>query len=189
MIAEEKALEIIAKHRGDCVLVMSYVATAWPESMEGQLVLPFIGCMGKVSSFGLGLALARPDKKVVVLDGDGSLLMNLGSLVTIANMAPSNLVHFVLENEVYETTGGQPVPMAGKLNFAGFAKAAGYPKVYEIDHADKFNAQIDNILSETGPTFVWLKVTKGGKRLPIVRFLDAALAEFTANLEKSLPQA
>ena len=188
MIPEIKALETIAKSRGDSVVILSYLAPAWPKGVEGELDLPFIGCMGKISSFGLGLALARPDKKVVVLDGDGSLLMNLGSLVTIANIAPPNLVHFVLENEVYETTGGQPVPGAGRISFAGFARAAGFPQVYEFDHIDEFNKHVEIILSCVGPTFVCLKVTKGGKRLPVIDLLHTALPGFKAGLEKTLPK-
>ena len=69
--------------------------------------------MGKASSIGLGIALARPDKKVLVIDGDGSLLMNLGSLVTVANMSPKNLVHFVYQNGTYGVSGGQPIPGSG----------------------------------------------------------------------------
>ena len=68
-----------------------------------------------------------------MLDGDGSLLMNLGSLVTIANMAPPNLVHFVFENEIYRTSGGQPIPGVGKISFTGFAKAAGYANVHDFE--------------------------------------------------------
>ena len=66
--------------------------------------------MGKASSVGLGVALARPDVRVLVLDGDGSLLMNLGSLVTIASQAPKNLVHVVFDGATYDTSGAQPTP-------------------------------------------------------------------------------
>ena len=186
---ELEALETIANYRGDCIFILSYVDTAWPKGTTGQLELPFVGCMGKISSFALGLAIARPDKKMVVLDGDGSLLMNLGSLVTIAHMAPPNLVHFVLENDVYETTGGHPIPGAGRISFAGFAKAAGFPSVYEFDEIDEFQKRAKSILSDAGPTFVCLKVTKGGKRRPITRELLTSLPQFKVDLEKSLPQA
>ena len=83
-------------------------------SSNKDLDLPIFGAMGKASSVALGLALARPDKRIVVLDGDGGLLMNLGSLVTIADQEPDNLVHFVFEDGMYFTTGGQPVPGAGQ---------------------------------------------------------------------------
>ena len=83
--------------------------------------------MGKASSFGLGVALARPDIKVVVLDGDGSLLMNLGALVTIAALAPKNLLHVVLQGSTYDTSGGQPTPGQGILDWATVAKGGGRP--------------------------------------------------------------
>ena len=70
------------------------------------------GAMGKTSSFALGLSLAQPNTKIIVYDGDGSLLMNLGTLVTIGNKAPKNLYHFLIDNGVYATTGGQDVPEA-----------------------------------------------------------------------------
>jgi phosphonopyruvate decarboxylase len=114
--------------------------------------------MSKASSFGLGLALARPDRKMVVLDGDGGLLMNLGSLVTIANMAPANLVHFVFENGVYRTSGGQPIPGKLKVDFAAMAKDAGFEKVYTFSNGEDFSSNVKQILHEKGPTFVYLKV-------------------------------
>ena len=189
MIPETEALEIVAKHGQDCIIIPTFVATAWPESPSNQLELPFIGCMSKGSSFALGLALARPDKKIVLLDGDGSLLMNLGTLVTITHMAPPNLVYFVIENSVYQTTGGQLIPGAEKISFSGFARAAGFANVYEFDESSEFQKQIEGILSLAGPTFVSLKVTRDGKRRPITRLLHMALPQFKAELAKSLPQA
>jgi thiamine pyrophosphate-dependent acetolactate synthase large subunit-like protein len=81
------------------------------------------GSMGVASSIGLGLALARPDRRVIVLDGDGSLLMNLGSLATIGLLQPANLAVVVMDNEEYATTGGQPTPTAYGADFAAAARA------------------------------------------------------------------
>ena len=124
MIDDIEAFKVISEHRGDAVVVATMTANfAWPGvSTNPGLDLMFSGTMGKASSMGLGLALARPDKKVIVLDGDGSLLMNLGALVTIADMAPRNFIHFVFENNVYRTSGGQPIPNAEKTSFTGFAR-------------------------------------------------------------------
>lgn len=188
MISELEALETIAEYRRDYVFLLSYVDTAWTKITTGQLELPFVGCMGKISSFGLGLAIARPDKKFVVLDGDGSLLMNLGSLVTIAHMAPPNLLYFVLENDVYETTGGHPIPGAGKISLAGFAEDAGFPHVYEFSRIDEFQKHVKFIFSNADLTFVCLKITQGGKRRPITRNLITDLPRFKEDLEKSLPK-
>ena len=125
MIDGLEAQNVISRYRGDAVVVTTMSTNfEWPQvSTNPDLDLMFSGAMGKASSVGLGVALARPDKKVIVLDGDGSLLMNLGSLVTIANMAPPNPVHFVFENEVYRTTGGQLIPGAVKSSFTGLAAA------------------------------------------------------------------
>jgi len=98
---------------------------------------------------------------VIVLDGDGSLLMNLGSLVTIAEVAPRNLVHFVCENGTYEANGGHPIPGAGRISFAGFARAAGYRTVHEFSELAAFGERIGAVLKEEGPVFVVLKVVAG----------------------------
>src|SRR5437763_9875508 len=86
--------------------------------------LDIVGCMGAASTIGLGIALAQPARKVIVVDGDGSLLMQLGSLVTIAGAAPENLYHFVFENGVYETSGAQPLPAEGRFDFVDLARGA-----------------------------------------------------------------
>jgi phosphonopyruvate decarboxylase len=117
--------------------------------------------MGQASSHALGLALGMPGHKVLVLDGDGSLLMNLPSLVTIANAAPKNLVHFVSENGTYEANGGHPIPGQDKVSFAGLARAAGYAHVFEFDGLNHFAAELPTVLSLEGPVFVTLKVVPG----------------------------
>jgi thiamine pyrophosphate-dependent acetolactate synthase large subunit-like protein len=111
-----EAQRVISGHRNGAVVIATYTTNReWPRvSTNPSLDLLFSGGMGKASSLGLGLALARPDLKIVVLDGDGGLLTNLGSMVTIAHMAPPNLIHFVFENGVYRTTGGQPIPGTGQ---------------------------------------------------------------------------
>jgi len=116
------------------------------------------GSMGQISSMGLGLALARPDLKVIVLDGDGSLLMNLGSLATIARKRPPNLVHIVWDDEVYETTGGQPTHTAAGTDLAGIAKAGGIPKAMTIRDEEGFGVAVDQALAQPGPWFIAVKV-------------------------------
>src|SRR5438874_6461618 len=109
------ALKVLSRARTDEIVVLSESNRQdWPPlSTRPELDIPITGSMGKASSFGLGLALARPDINVWVLDTDGALLMNLGSLVTIAKAKPANLLHVVYDNEAYDTTGGQPTPGAG----------------------------------------------------------------------------
>ena len=108
MIKMHDALRLIeARREGGIVLAAMTAEWGWQDvSRLKALDLPDPQPMGKASSVGLGLSLARPDKKVIVIDGDGSLLMNLGTLVTIADQAPGNLYHVVLDNGVYAITGG-----------------------------------------------------------------------------------
>ena len=104
--------------------------------------------------------------RVVVFDGDGSLLMNLGSLVTIANQAPKNYVHCLCENGCYETNGSVPIPRAGQIRFAELAKGAGYRKTYEISELAEWERLLPQILKEEGPLFVDLKVEAGDEAYP-----------------------
>jgi sulfopyruvate decarboxylase subunit beta len=185
MIDVRKALAAIAKHRGDAIMVTTQMAgREWGNyTTNPKLDLFMVGCMGKASSTALGIALAKPERRVVVIDGDGSILMNLGSLVTIANQKP-NLVHFVFENGIYETTGGQPVPGEGTFDLARMASGAGYAHMYDLEDEEGLEPQIAEAMATSGPTFVRLRVTEVGGRGPAlprpregVRILMAALAE------------
>ena len=121
----QAALQVLAKMRTDEIVVLSESTRQdWPPiSKRPDLDIAILGSMSKGSSFGLGVALARPDQKVWVLDTDGALLMNLGSLVTIAKAKPANLLHVVYDNGAYDTTGGQPTPGAGIVDFQAIALA------------------------------------------------------------------
>src|SRR5262245_50180506 len=102
MMKREACFRALARHITDQVVVATYSsAVEWNEIAPRVLNYFSMGAMGLASSHGLGLALGRPDKRIVVLDGDGSLLMNLGSLVTMGAVAPKNLVHFVCNNGCY----------------------------------------------------------------------------------------
>jgi phosphonopyruvate decarboxylase len=162
MMDSFEAEKVISRHRHNAIVVAAThtASREWPQlSSDPDLDIASLPqVMGKSSSYGLGLALAIPTKKIIVLDADGALLMNLGSLVTIANKAPNNLIHFVMENGVYRTTGGQPIPGTGKLSFRGLAKEAGYHHVYEFDKLDDLENSMETIMDEAGPTLVCLKV-------------------------------
>lgn len=160
MIDGMRAIEIIGRHRTDEVVVTTMSsARAWPGvSRRPELDIPLVGCMGKASSLGLGIALARPERRVIVLDGDGSLLMNLGSLVTIAGMTPRNLVHVVLEGYTYDTSGGQPTPGEGRADLAGLAGAAGYRTARTFAEEGELGAELPGLLRGDGPTFICVRV-------------------------------
>lgn len=116
------------------------------------------GSMGLASSIGLGLALARADRRVVVVDGDGSLLMNLGSLATIGWVGPENLVLIVWDNQEYGTTGGQQTATAHGADLEGAARALGIARTSTTRSEDELRSAIRSALNEPGPTVIVAKV-------------------------------
>ncbi len=120
-----EATKIVVELAHDAVIVASLGHPAYDLFAAGDRPRNFYtwGSMGLASSIGLGVALARPDVRVIVLDGDGSLLMNLGSLATIGLLRPENLLVIVMDNEEYATTGGQPTPTAHGADLAAAARA------------------------------------------------------------------
>ena len=162
MMRRDECFRKLAEHRGDAIVVPAYTsAFEWLAIDPSPLNFVAIGAMGQASSHALGLAIGLPDRKIVVLDGDGSLLMNLGSLVTVAEAAPDNLVHFVVENGTYEANGSHPIPGQGRVDFAGFARDAGYPEVHSFDGLNRFSAMLPELLAAKGPVFGCLKVEPG----------------------------
>ena len=163
MMKRDECFRVLARHITDEAVVATYSsAVDWVGIAPRVLNYTSIGAMGLDSSHGLGLALGRPDKRVVVLQGDGSLLMNLGSLVTIGAAAAPNLYHFVCENGTYEANGGHPIPGRGRVDFAGFARSAGYRAVHEFSDVKIFEQQVGALLAEPGPVFADLKITSSG---------------------------
>jgi sulfopyruvate decarboxylase subunit beta len=171
MIRNNDMMEVLSQHRGDAVVMSTMTATRpWTAASSVEMLdVPLGGAMGKTSSVALGLALAQPDRKIIVLDGDGSLEMNLGTLTTIAGKAPRNLYHFVMENGVYAVTGGQPIPAKDRVSFAQMAKGAGYVSAYEFDDLEDFALKIGDILAEDGPVFVTIKSEPEIQNEPIGR--------------------
>lgn len=164
MMPRDLCFKALAAVRGDAIVVSRYSAAfEWGAIAPSPLNYFGVGAMGQCSSFALGFALAMPEHKIIVLDGDGSLLMNLGSLVTIASTAPKNLVHFVCENGVYEVNGGHPIPGRGRVSFAQIARGAGYAHVFEFDDLQAFTAQIPTVLTLAGPVFGTLKLAAAGE--------------------------
>jgi len=162
MMRRDECFRKIAELRGDAIVVSTYSsAFEWRKISPSSLNYFSVGAMGQASSHALGLAIGLPDHKVIVLDGDGSLLMNLGGLVTMAEAAPKNIVHFVAENGCYEANGSHPIPGQNRIDFAGLACAAGYAEVFEFDGLNRFAAELPEVLSTPGPVFVTLKIVAG----------------------------
>ena len=158
MMKRDQCFRVLARHVADAIVVASYSsAVEWLEQGERTLNYFCVGAMGLDSSHALGLALGRPDRRVVCLQGDGSLLMNLGCLVTIAAAAPRNLFHMVVQNGTYEANGGHPIPHAG-VDFAAMAQAAGYARVHDFRDLAGFAQQAAHVVGEDGPVFATLRV-------------------------------
>ena len=154
----EDVLRAIAEVRGDAICVPTMTASpAWRDIAPGDLSIGCVGFMGGASSMGLGLALAQPNRRVVVFDGDGSLLMQLGSLATAAGSGARNFVHLLFKNGVYHTSGAQGVPGGEGVDFVMMAKGAGYRNAYAIGDFAEFKRRVKRIVhEEEGPLFVEL---------------------------------
>jgi thiamine pyrophosphate-dependent acetolactate synthase large subunit-like protein len=159
-MTHQQALEVLAAHRGiERIVITTMGSTAiWPKLSDSPLDFAYIpSAMSQGPALGLGLALARPERGVVVVSGDGSLLMNLGCLVTIAQHLVQLFV-IVIDNGIYEVTGGQTHAGAGHVDYAAIARAAGIPRVYHFDQLETWRAASAEALSGLGPVFISLKV-------------------------------
>jgi sulfopyruvate decarboxylase subunit beta len=172
MINNDDAVKLLDSKRGDAVIIATMNANNVNFGLSNlstnpKLDFPVSGAMGKASSVGLGLALAQPERKVMVWDGDGSLLMNLGTMVTMSNKTPGNLVHILFDNGVYAVTGGQPVPGSDRVDWEGLGKAAGYAATFAFDNLEDLTNGIDEVLSTLGPVFVHLTVKPEIENTPV----------------------
>jgi sulfopyruvate decarboxylase subunit beta len=143
-----------------------------------------IGSMGLASSIGLGIALARPDRRVVVLDGDGNVLMNLGTLATIAATAPSNLLHVCFDNSAHASTGAQPT-ISDRVALEEMARVAGYRWAGRVDSPEALDAAVPGFLARRGPAFLLVRIVLGPAGAPGPR-IPWTPPEMTARLRRAL---
>jgi thiamine pyrophosphate-dependent acetolactate synthase large subunit-like protein len=164
-----EVLSVLRAARGETDIIVTSMGSAREWMALGDLhPLDFVfvpSSMGQAPSLGLGLALACPDRRVVALNGDGSMLMNLGALVTITAERPENLVIVVCDNGVYEVTGAQPTPGApagraggDRADFVALARASGFESVFRFSELAAWRAGIRAVLTAAGPVFVLLEV-------------------------------
>lgn len=158
-MSHREALEVVARHRRDCIVVTTMSSVGiWPELSDTALDFAYMpSAMGQGPGIGLGLALARPGRGVIVLNGDGCMLMNLGSLVTLA-ANPALVYLLILENALYEVTGGQTMAGAGRTDFALLARGAGIERVYRFDSLQAWSDGAAEALSGPGPVAIQLSV-------------------------------
>ena len=173
------AVATVRAARADTDIVISSMGTAREWMALGPLhPLDFVyvpSAMGHAAALGLGLALAQPARRVIALMGDGSLLMNLGSLATIAAERPPNLVVIVFDNGVYEVTGAQPTPATvgvdeSRVDYVAVARACGIRSVHAFSDSMEWSSGITGVLEAQGPTVVVLGVASvpgvGGPKSP-----------------------
>ncbi len=169
MMDTAELLKIFQRHRGDAIVVPGRGGRHWVNISDKPDLDAPLGdpAMGGHASFALGLAMALPKRRVVLFDSEGDIMMGMGTLATIAEQKPANFYHFMLDNECYATTGGQPVPNAKAVKYDALAKSAGYPDAYAFDNIETFETNIERILSKPGPVFVALKVKPEINNTPI----------------------
>jgi thiamine pyrophosphate-dependent acetolactate synthase large subunit-like protein len=157
MIKRSEATEALVRRLDDDALVVAslgFTKYTLFQTKDRPRNFYMWNSMGMASSMGLGMAMAQPDKRVVILQGDGDLLMNLGSLTTEANRNPRNVVHVVWDNRMYHITGAQPTATAGRADLARIAEGAGFEKVAQVETLEAFEQVIDRALKEEGPWFI-----------------------------------
>ena len=196
MLNKEECLKIIANHRTDEIVITTMGAVAaWGEISDHPLDFASVGsAMGHAADFALGIALAKPEKKVLVLNGDGSMLMSLGTLATATGLTrlPHNYYLFVCENSAYEVTGNQLIPGGTNFSFTTVARGSGFDKIYRFDQPSVLDSTLPVILDKKGPTFVNLKIASSNAQPPhrssanVVRYLRETLSESTHKLAKAL---
>ena len=158
-MSQRRALEVLAQHRGRHIVITTMTAVGvWPELSNSPLDFAYMpSAMGHGPGLALGLALAQKERGVIVVNGDGSMLMNLGSLATLA-AHPADVYLVILDNGLYEVTGGQATAGAGRANFAALASAVGIGRVYAFDTFEAWQTGAAVALAGPGPVVIWLKV-------------------------------
>ena len=187
-LRRREVVAALLANRGDMLVVAGLGAPAWDVAAAGDAALdfPLWAAMGGATMIGLGLALAQPGRRVLVITGDGEMLMGLGSLATIAAQAPANLAICVLDNERYGETGMQATHTAADADLAAIAAACGMPITATARDEAGLGAAITQLREVAGPVFVTVKVR--AEDLPLVlpprdpvhlkdRFRDALLGD------------
>ena len=167
-LRRREVVKELLNERGDMLVVAGLGASAWDVTAAGDdsLNFPLWGAMGGAVALGLGLALAQPSRKIMVITGDGEMLMGIGSLATVAIQKPQNLTIVILDNERYGETGMQLTHTAGCVDLAAIAAANGIATCRTIKDRQDLEKWLPQIRNSTGPCFFNIKVRAEG--LPLV---------------------
>jgi thiamine pyrophosphate-dependent acetolactate synthase large subunit-like protein len=166
-LRRREVVKTLLADRGDLLVVAGLGSTAWDCTAAGDhdLTFPLWGAMGCAAMLGLGLALAQPQRRVLVITGDGEMLMGLGSLATIGVQKPGNLSVVVIDNERYGETGMQKTHTAHGVDLAAMARAAGFASGVLLRDAAGVAALRQTIHGAAGPNFAQVKV--GAEKIPL----------------------
>jgi len=169
---------LLEKRPENLLAVSSLGSSTWDLTAAGEDArnFRFIGAMGQAGPFALGLAMAQPDKRVVLFAGDGELLMGLGILATIANQAPSNLAIVVLDNEAYVETGSQPTATAGPTDLEAVARGCGIATTCTVTKETEIDALRDMVRNTPGPVLANVKISAEALPLVFPNTFDGATA-------------
>lgn len=194
MLTLAQLLQPLARYRTTEVVVTT-MSSVRPWGRLSDHDLDFASAdsaMGHAADLALGIALARPERRVVCINGDGSMLMSLGTLATAVGSAAGNYLLIVADNGVYEITGGQRVPGASRIDYAGLARAAGFRSTYHFTDARGWAQAVPEVLAALGPTLAHVEVEPGTEG-PIARrateparYLQVSLAEWSHRMRTAL---
>ena len=180
-----EATRAVNYHRGDALVVSTSAALReWSRVSERrELDLDLMDCMDRAPAVGLGLALAQPSGKVLVLDCDSTLRTNLGGLATIGESQPANLVHFVFDDASRASTEGLPIKELDRLDLVRMAESSGYTHAYHFDRLEELLIGLEEAMDKQGPVFILVSVFQEGE-LP--SFPDRTMAEGWSELRHRL---
>ena len=185
MIPSMEAARAINYHRKDALVVSTSAALRdWNQvSQRRELDVDLTDCMDRAPAVGLGLSLAQPDRKVLVLDCDATLRTDLGSLATIGESKPENLVHFVFDDVTNSSTDGIPLKGLDNVNFLSMAQGAGYSCTFRFENLEDFLIGLEEVMEQAGPVFVLVKVVHDDELAP---FPNRGMAEGWAAVRGTL---
>jgi sulfopyruvate decarboxylase subunit beta len=166
------------------VTTLGWVAGEWFALRPKESNLYQIN-MGMCTPLSMGLALVLPHRRVIALESDGSVLLNLSTIATIGNQQPKNLVVVVFDNQCYMATGGLPTATAGPTDLAGMAKAAGIQYSTTVSSLDEFDSEIQATLGRQAPSYIVAKIEAAGKRMSTDMDGKEGKYRFVRYIEKS----
>ncbi len=169
MMKRFECLTALAPHIGETVVITNIggVAIEWQHLHDNDSTFYMWHSLGLATSIAFGMALSWPDRQFLVFEGDGSLLMNLGGLATVAEKAPPNLTVVVFDNQAHESPGGYPTATAGRANLAAAALALGFPVAATVETVDDFQDSVTAALARERLSMVVAKVQTGTQNVPL----------------------